>query len=289
MSVRADIAVTGATGQLGQLVVEALGRTEQPGRVRVIGRRAESLAGYAAKGLQTAVANYTDASALQQALAGVDRLLLISSSEIGQRYVQHKNVVDAAKAAGVKLIVYTSILRADSSEIGLAKEHLETETYIKASGIPFVFLRNGWYTENYTSAVQQGLSVGSFAGASADGRISSATRKDFADAAAAVIVSPAEHTGKIYELAGDESYTMSQFADAVAKARGKAVTFNNLPQQEYQDLLAGFGLPLPVASMLAQSDDAASRGALYDDTRTLSKLIGRPTTPLSEFVAGFAA
>jgi hypothetical protein len=161
MSVRADIAVTGASGQLGQLVVEALLRTQQPKSVRVIGRRAQSLAGYAEKGLQTAVADYADAAALKGALEGVDRLLLISSSEVGQRFVQHKNAIEAAKAAGVKLIVYTSILRADTSEIELAKEHAETETYIKASGIPFVFLRNGWYTENYTSAVQQGLSVGS--------------------------------------------------------------------------------------------------------------------------------
>ncbi|CAO3382144.1 SDR family oxidoreductase [Azospirillum argentinense] len=275
------IAVTGATGQLGRLVIARLKETVPASGIVALVR---SPAKAADLGVEAREADYGNSETLARALAGVDTLLLISSNEIGQRAAQHRNVVNAAKAAGVGRIVYTSLLHADRSPLSLAEEHRATEADIKASGIPFTILRNGWYTENHTGSVGAALAGGAFIGSAGDGRISSATRADYADAAVAVLTG-AGHEGKTYELAGDAAVTLADLAAEISRQSGKDIPYRNLPEADYAAILAGFGLPETFAKGIASWDSDASRGALFDDGRQLSALIGRPTTPLSAAVA----
>ena len=278
-----SIAVTGATGQLGRLVVSNL-----KGKVPAAGTDIIALARSAAKAVDLGVtvreADYTQPETLDRAFVGVDTLLLISSSEVGQRMAQHHNVIEAAKKAGVKRIVYTSLLHADTSPLSLANEHRATEAELKASGIAFTILRNGWYTENYTGSISGALAGGAFLGSAGDGKISSATRADYAEAAVAVLTGEG-HEGKTYELAGDEAFTLRDLAAEVSRQTGKEISYKNLPEAEYAATLTGFGLPEPLAQAIAGWDVAASQGALFDDSHQLSTLIGRPTTPLREAVA----
>ena len=201
------IAITAATGQLGRLVLEELIKQTPASQLVAIVRNPAKAAALAARGVIVRPGDYTDPGALQQALAGVEKVLLISSNEIGQRLPQHLNVIAAAKRAGVKLLVYTSLLRADRSLLNLAPEHLETEKALKASGLPFVILRNGWYAENYTVSVPAAVANGAFLGSAGEGRIASAARADYA-AAAAVALTGGAKPGQTYELAGDQAYTL---------------------------------------------------------------------------------
>jgi len=276
------IAITGATGQLGRLVTDKL-KTKVPAKEIVALARSPAKAGDL--GVTVREADYTKPDTLEHALAGVDTLLLISASEIGERVAQHRNIIEAAKKSGVKRIVYTSILRADTSPLSLAAEHRETERMIKASGIPHTILRNGWYTENYTGSVKGAVAGGAFIGSAADGRISSAARADYADAAVAVLTTKG-HEGKTYELAGDDAYTLKDLAAEISRQSGKTIPYKNLPEREYAATLKTFGLPEPLAEAIAGWDVAASRGALFDDSRQLSSLTGRRTTPLKTVVAG---
>lgn len=237
-----------------------------------------------AQGITVRQADYGDEAALTSALQGVEKLLLISSSEVGQRAPQHRNVINAAKAAGVKFIAYTSLLHADKSPLGLAAEHIETEKMLANSGIAYTLLRNGWYTENYLASATAALEHGVFIGAAGDGKIASATRVDYA-AAAARVISEAGHEGKVYELAGDSAWTLTQLAAELTKQSGKPVTYQNLSEADFATALKGVGLPVGLADMLADSDVGASKGGLFDDSKTLSKLIGRPTTTLAESVS----
>lgn len=280
------LVVTGASGQLGRLVLAEL-RARSP-NANLVGlvRDPAKAADLAAQGVELRVADYENPASLVAALRGADKLLLISSSEIGRRLPQHRNVIDAAKAAGVKLVAYTSILRADTSPMNLAVEHKATEDYLRASGLPYVLLRNGWYTENYTGSVGAALQHGVVLGAAGVGRIASAARADYAAAAAVVLASPAAtQAGRVYELAGDSAYTLSEFAAEIARQSGKPVAYKNLPEAEYKTALEGFGLPPAFAGLLAESDAKAAAGSLYDDGKELSRLIGRPTTTLAEAVA----
>jgi NAD(P)H dehydrogenase (quinone) len=238
----------------------------------------------AALGVQVRQADYTRPASLDAAFAGAEKLLLISSSEVGQRAAQHRAVIDAAVRSGVKLMAYTSLLHADTSPLGLAAEHNETEAMLKASKLPFVLLRNGWYTENYAASAPMAVAHGAVLGSAKDGRISSAARADYAAAAAAVLTR-GNQAGRIHELAGDTAYTLAEFAAEITRQSGKAVAYKNLPQAEYQDALISVGLPAPMAAMLADSDTCASNGALFDDSRQLSALIGRATTPLRDTIA----
>jgi NAD(P)H dehydrogenase (quinone) len=217
------------------------------------------------------------------ALAGVETLVLISSNDFDDRAGQHRKVIAAAKDAGVGRIIYTSILKGDASPMILAQDHIATEAAIRDSGIAFTILRNGWYTENYTGALGAALEHGAILGAAAEGRVSTAARKDYAEAIA-VTALDAGHTGKIYELAGDEGYTLAELAAEVARQSGKPVGFVNLPQADYAKALEGFGLPAGFAAVLADSDARAGEGALFDDSRTLSRLIGHATTPMAATV-----
>ena len=274
------IVVTGATGQLGHLVIKTLLKKVPATQIVAAVRNVEKAKDLAALGVQVRHADYNEPASWDIALKGADKVLLISSSEIGQRARQHKAVIDAAKRAGVKLLAYTSVLRADTSVLGLAGEHKETEAAIRASGVPAVLLRHGWYTENYTMGVPTALKLGAVYGCAGDGRISSATRADYAEADAAVLTAD-NQAGKVYELAGDTAYTLTEFAAEISRQSGKDINYVNLPETEYKKALLGAGLPEPLAALLADSDTGVSKGALFDEGKQLSKFIGRPTTPLA--------
>ncbi|ELY4871493.1 SDR family oxidoreductase [Cronobacter sakazakii] len=273
------IAITGATGQLGQRVIDNLLNTVAAQEIVAIVRNPAKAAALSAKGVQVRAADYNDAAALTAALAGVEKVLLISSSEVGQRATQHRNVIEAAKTAGVKLIAYTSLLHADRSPLGLAEEHVATEKMLADAGIPYVLLRNGWYTENYLASVPPALEHGVFIGSAGDGKIASASRQDYAEAAAKVLTLD-NQAGRVYELAGDHAWTLRDLTALLSKETGKTVSYQNLSEADFAAALTGAGLPEGFAKLLADSDIGASKGGLFDDSRQLSALIGRPTTSL---------
>lgn len=277
------IAITGATGLLGQHVIENLLQTVPAGQIVAIVRNPAKGASLSRKGISVRQADYNDEASLIRALQGVEKLLLISSSEIGQRVTQHRNVINAAKSANVKFIAYTSLLHADTSPLSLHTEHVETEKMLADSGILYTLLRNGWYTENYLASVPAALEHGVFIGAAGDGKIASAARADYA-AVAARVISEDGHAGKVYELAGDEAWTLSHLAKELTEQSGKNIVYQNLSQADFVAALKNAGLPDKLSEMLADSDIGASEGGLFDDSHTLSKLIGRPTTTLAESI-----
>jgi NAD(P)H dehydrogenase (quinone) len=279
------IVVTGATGQLGRLAVESLLTRGVPAAdIVATGRDTAKLADLAERGVTVKQADYTDPGSLKEAFAGADRVLLVSSSEMGQRVPQHRNAVDAAKEAGVALLAYTSAPKADDTELQLAAEHKATEEYIRASGVPFVFLRNSWYIENWTGQLAAQLEHGALRGSAGEGRVSGATRRDYAEAAAAVVAGEG-HEGKVYELGGDVAFTLADYAAEVSKQSGRTVVYTDLPVEAYTETLIGFGLPAPVAAIIADSDLGIVRGDLLSDSGDLGRLIGRPTTPLAAAIA----
>jgi len=229
--------------------------------------------------------DYAEPATLDVALAGIGRVLLISSSAIGQRAAQHGNVIAAARHAGVGQIVYTSILHADTSPLGLAVEHVDTEAALKASGVPFVVLRNGWYNENHAAGIPSALAHHAVFGSAGDGRFSSAARVDFAAAAAVALTTAADWNGRVFELAGDDSYTLTDLAAELTKQSGEQIGYVNLPEADFKAALLGAGLPEPIANLLSNSDAGAAKGGLFDDSHQLSTLIGRPTTKLAATIA----
>ncbi|WBO23620.1 SDR family oxidoreductase [Sphingomonas abietis] len=274
------IAVTGATGQLGRLVIEALKQKIAADDIVALARTPEKASDL---GVPVRGFDYAAPATLAPALEGVDTLLLVSSNAVGERVAQHRHVIEAAKAAGVTRIVYTSLLHADVSPLSLAAEHLATEADLAASGVPATILRNGWYTENYTGSVGGAVAGGAFIGTSGEGRISSATRTDYADAAVAVLIG-AGHEGKVYELAGDDAYTLADLAAEISRQTGQDIPYRNLSEADYAAALAGFGLPADFAAMLASWGTGTAAGALFDDGRALSALTGKSTTPMAESV-----
>ncbi len=277
------ILVTAAGGQLGRLTIEALLKRVPAGQIVAGLRDPAKGADFAARGITVVAADYSKPETLDAALKGIDRVLLISSNELGHRVAQHRNVIDAAKRAGVKLIAYTSVLRADTSKLSVAQEHLPTEELIRASGVPFVMLRNGWYTENYTASIPAALAHDALVSSARDGRIASASREDYAAAAAAALVEEG-HAGKVYELAGDEAFTLDDFAAEISKQAGKTIPYVRLPEAEFKAIMLGAGLPEELAELIATSNTAAADGALFDNGHVLSKLIGRKTTPFAETI-----
>ena len=274
------IAITGATGQLGALIIERLKARLPHDRIIALARNPDRAASL---GVPVRAFDYARPEALAGALQGVETLLLISSSEIGQRTVQHRNVIAAAQQAGVGHVVYTSILHADRSPISLAQEHRATEADLKASGVAFTILRNGWYFENYGASIPAALANGAFIGSAGDGQLSLATRADYADAAVAVLTGTGHH-GRTYELAGDTAVTLTELAAGLSRQTGRDIPYVNLPQAEFARILKGAGVPDLFAEGLASWDVDASNGALFDDGRALSALTGRPTTPLDQAI-----
>jgi NAD(P)H dehydrogenase (quinone) len=284
-----SIVVTGATGHLGRHVLEALLERNVPASgIVAAGRSVDKLADFAAKGVRVVSIDYSDPASVAAALKGATRVLLISGSEVGQRVEQHRTVIDAAKAEGVELLAYTSIANADTTAMLLADEHKATEELLRTSGVPFVLLRNGWYLENYTEQLPGTLAQGAIAGSAGDGKVSGATRQDYAQAAAAVLVAE-DQAGKVYELGGDSAFSMAELAAEITAATGKEISYNNMPGGEYAGLLTQVGVPGAFAEILADSDLGIARGDLLVSSGDLQKLIGRPTTSLADAVRATAA
>lgn len=274
------IGITGATGQLGSKVLEFINSIKGDEEIIGLVRSPEKLT---AQGYSARAFDYTSDN-LADTLEGIDRLLLISGNEIGKRAEQHTNVIEAAKKAGVKWIVYTSILDADKTSISLADEHLATEDALKSSGLAYTILRHGWYTENYTSSIPGALGAGAFVGSAGNGKISSATRQDFAEADARVILDE-NYQNQTLELAGDTAYTLDELAAEISEQTGKAIPYNNLPEADYAGILKQIGLPEGFAYAIANWDVSASKDDLYSEDKTLSTIIDRPTTPLKTAVS----
>lgn len=281
-----SIVVTGATGQLGRLTVEALLRRGIPAAdIIATGRNVAGIKDLADRGVTARRADFADTDSLAEAFAGADRLLLISASvPVDERVANHRRVIDAAVAAGVSLVAYTSTTHADRATTIIGATHGETEEYLRDRGIPSVLLRNGWYLENYTSQLPQILQNGAVVGAAGEGRISAASRADYAEAAAVVLTTEG-HTGAVYELGGDESFTLTELAAAISAAAGKQVAYADLPVTEFARVLAAAGLPAELAEVLADADRGLSRGEMYTDSGDLRRLIGRRPVTLAEALA----
>jgi NAD(P)H dehydrogenase (quinone) len=277
------IVVTGATGHLGRLVIDGLLKKVPASEIVAAVRAPEKAHDLAERGVEVRMADYKQPQSLETALQGAAKLLLISSNDIGHYEVQHKAVLDAAKRAGIGFVAYTSLLHADTSPLKIAVEHLATERYLRASGLAFSLLRNGWYFENQTAAIPFAIENGAFVGASGDGRYAAAARADYAAAAVAVLTGEG-HDNTVYELGGDFPYTRSELAAEVSKQVGKKVVYRNLPGEEYEKILAKF-VPPVAAHVIADAEANAAAGALDDSSHTLSRLIGRKTTLLAEAVA----
>ncbi|MGN9788710.1 SDR family oxidoreductase [Nonomuraea sp. ZG12] len=279
-----SLVVTGATGRLGRLVVEALlERGVTPTEIVATGRDIQKIKDLADRGVTVRRADFDEPDGLAAAFAGGDKLLLVSTSTVGRRLAGHRAAIDAARAAGFSLVAYTSITHADTADMRLAAEHRETERYLRDSGTPFTFLRNSWYLENYTSGLSGYLEHGSVAGSAGDGRVSAAALADYAQAAAAVLTTEG-HAGAVYELGGDEAFTLAELAARLSTASGREIVYNDMPVQRFAELLTSVGLPKDYAEVLADADLGLGRGELFTDSGDLGRLIGRPTTTLSDAI-----
>ncbi|BBE21371.1 NAD(P)-dependent oxidoreductase [Arthrobacter sp. MN05-02] len=280
------IVITGATGQLGRQVVEQLlARGVDPSTIVAGGRNEDALAALVADGVRTARVDYADPSTLDTAFAGAEKILLISSSEVGQRSVQHKAVIDAARKVGADL-VYTSAPRASTSALILAPEHKATEALLEGSGLTYTVLRNNWYTENYDDTIRQAVSTGTILTSAGNGRVASATRRDYAEAAAVVLTSD-EYAGEILELGGDQPWNFDELASTIAEVAGTPVTVTQVSTDEHVAALKGFGLDEGTAVFVAALDANIADGLLADSDGTLSRIIDRPTTPLKHYISEF--
>ncbi|THA73846.1 SDR family oxidoreductase [Streptomyces sp. A0642] len=283
-----SIVVTGATGALGRLVIEQLLTTVPADRIAAVVRDKEKAAGLAARGVELRIADYSRPETLTGAFRAGDRVLLISGSEVGSRVAQHAAVIDAAKAAGVAQLAYTGILGGPDADFQLAAEHKVTEQLILDSGLPYTFLRNGWYTENYTAHLAPVLAHGAVVANAGEGRVASATRADYAAAAAAVLTGEG-HLGAVYELSGDVAWSFAEYAAEVSRASGKEIAHQDVPAAVHQEILVGAGVPEAFAAILVDVDEAIRRGLLARTGGDLARLIGRPTTPLAGTVAAAVA
>ncbi|MEU8674017.1 SDR family oxidoreductase [Streptomyces sp. NPDC048560] len=283
-----SIVVTGATGELGRLVIDQLLATVPAASVAAVVRDKDKAAALAARGVELRIADYDHPETLAGAFRAGDRVLLISGSEVGRRVAQHSAVIEAAKAAGVAQLAYTGVLGGPDADFQLAAEHQVTEQLILGSGLPYTFLRNGWYTENYTANLAPVLEHGAVVANAGEGRVASATRADYAAAAVAVLTGEG-HLDATYELSGDVAWSFAEYASTVAAATGKEIAYNNVPAAVHQEILVGAGLPEGFAAILVDVDEAVARGLLAGTGGDLSRLIGRPTTPLADTVKAAVA
>ncbi len=272
------IGITGASGKLGNWAVNKLKNRVANEDIVALVRTPEKVASL---GVEARVFNYDKTENLAASLKGVEKLLLISGNEIGKRFEQHSAVINAAKEAGVKHIVYTSLLKADNTSIALAPEHLQTEEALKNSGLTYTILRNGWYNENYTETAQNSLAQGALYGSSGEGKINSASREDYAEAAA-VVLSEEGHQNKVYELSGDQAFTMKDYAQMMSEISKKDISYVNLSEEEFSKALEQVGMPTEMAKFYAGTHTSTLNGDLSDNRNILSALIGRPTTTITQ-------
>ena len=282
------IAITGASGHLGTLVVDGLLAKVPAGEFVAAVRNLEKGSILEKRGVRLREANYDRPETLVRAFQDVERVLLISATEQGTRIRQHRNVITAAKQAGVKTIAYTSLLHADRSDLMMAADHRATEKDLSDSGLETIVLRNGWYLENHTRTLPAAIQKGAILGSAGEGRFASASRADYAGAAVAVLTQRG-HENKIYELAGDTAFSLQELAAEVTRQAGVAVTYQNLPPEEYKSALQEAGLQGAVADLVVDCDLKAQAGALEDTSHALSRLLGRPTTSLVDAVAHMLA
>ncbi|NUK01671.1 SDR family oxidoreductase [Streptomyces lunaelactis] len=283
-----SIVVTGATGHLGRLVIDELLATVPAQRIAAVVRDKEKAADLSARGVELRIADYSEPESLAGAFRAGDRVLLISGSEVGQRVAQHTAVVEAAKAAGVAQLAYTGVLGGPDADFLLAAEHKVTEQRILESGLPYTFLRHGWYTENYTGNLAPVLEHNAVVASAGEGRVASATRADYAAAAAAVLTGDG-HLGKAYELSGDVAWSFAEYAAELSRQTGRTIAYTNVPAEAHLGILTGAGVPEPFAEVLVDVDAAVGRGLLAGTTGDLARLSGRPTTPLADSVAAALA
>jgi len=276
------IGVTGATGALGRIVVRLLRDRHPDRKVVALVRDPAKATDLAALGAEVRPFDYDQPDTLRPALAGIDKLLLISGNAVGERERQHRAVIEAARDAGVGLIAYTSVLRASETTLAIAAEHKATEAVLRAVGVPFVLLRHGWYCENYVFRVQAAVASGTLPHHAGDGRISAAPRADFAEAAVAILTSPEPQAGKVYELAGSTSFTFADLAAMAARITGKPVAADNLAKPEFEAAIVAMGMPAFVAGLIAKSDHGASEGGLLEEGGAMERVIGRPTVTMEQ-------
>ncbi|MGQ4435739.1 MULTISPECIES: SDR family oxidoreductase [unclassified Streptomyces] len=280
-----SIVITGASGQLGGLAVEALlARGVPAADIVATGRDIATLKGFADRGVVVRRADFAEPDSLAEAFDGADRLLLISTTTVDERVANHRRAIDAAVAAGVSLVAYTSMSHADRATTILAATHRATEEYLRERAVPSVMLRNSWYLENYTAQLPQILGSGAVVGAAGQGRISAASRADYADAAAVVLTTEG-HAGEVYELGGDEAFTLAGLAATISAVSGKRITYTDLPADGLAQVLTRAGLPAELAHVLVDADLGMSRGELFTASGDLRRLIGRPTTPPADAIA----
>ena len=278
------IAITGATGELRQWVIQSLLKNAAAANIVALVRNESKAANLKGQGIELRLFDYDTPATLASALSGIDKLLLISANEVGRRTAQHKAVIAAAQQAGVPYIAYTSLLNADHSPLGLAQEHRETESLIKASGLQYTFLRNNWYSENYLAGFTHTVEIGTLDGTAGEGKISSAARADYAEAAANVLTTSG-HENKTYELAGSISFTLADLASDIANVSGKEITYQNLSAEDYTQALTQAGLPAGLVDIIVNADIQTEKGAMFSDCKDLEQLIGHPTTAIKEQVA----
>ncbi|MEV5123764.1 SDR family oxidoreductase [Streptomyces decoyicus] len=278
-----SIVVTGATGALGRLVIEELLKRTAPDEIVAVARDRAKAAGLAARGVEVKVADYSRPESLQGVFTSGDRVLFISGNEAGRRLTQHRAVIDAAREAGVALLAYTSVLGGPTATFSIAEEHVATEQALLASGVPYCLLRNGWYHENYTGTLAATLRTGAVVGSAGQGRVATAARRDFAEAAA-VVLTGSGHENSVYELSGDTAWTMAEYAAEVSRQTGRTIPYRDLPQERYVALMVEAGVPALGAQMIADADAGIARGELAATPGELSGLLGRPTTPLADAI-----
>ncbi len=277
------IVVTGAGGHLGRLVVEGLLAAVPAGEIVAATRRPDSLADVASRGVQVRHADFAEPDTLTAAFTGADKLLLVSADTPGVRAGQHKAAIEAAAGAGVGFIAYTSVLHANVSPLIVAPDHKATEETIVASGLPYAFLRNGWYIENYEQTVRAALDSGVIVGSAGDGRVATATRADYAAGAVAVLTGDGQEN-TVHELAGDTSWSFPEFAAELSAIAGRDISYRDVTPDEHRAALIEAGLPEQTADVVLSFDRDIAAGALGDTNGHLGRLIGRPTTPLNEWL-----
>jgi NAD(P)H dehydrogenase (quinone) len=273
--------VAGATGKLGRLVIEELLDRAPADQITAVVRSRGKAADMAARGVRVHVADYDQPETLEGAFRAGDKVLLISSNSAGARHTaQHRTVIDAARAAGVELMAYTSVLAAPTASFSIGRDHRATEQALAASGLPYVLLRNGWYNENYTGHLDAILRYGQVFGCAGDGRVATAARADYA-AAAAIVLTSSGQANTIYELSGDTAFSLAELADEIARQSGREITYPRLSPAEYQAFMVGQGVDAADAAQLVEADAAIARGELAHTPGQLRRLIGRPTTPIA--------